>query len=121
MGGEPGVYSSRYAGEGASYADNVELLLERLDGVPSDQRTARFRCVMALVKDDQCRTVEGQCEGLIIHEPRGENGFGYDPVFYVAEYDRTFAEMSIDLKNKISHRGKALRKIRDLLSLKMLN
>jgi len=112
--GAPGVYSSRFAGEKASYSENVQLLLTKLAGVLPAQRTARFRCVMALVYDGHYQTVEGQCKGLIIEEPRGKNGFGYDPVFYVPEYGQTFAEMPLDLKNKISHRGKALRKVREL-------
>lgn len=114
--GEPGVHSSRFAGENASYADNVQLLLERLDGVPPEQRSARFRCVMALAKNGKIQTVEGRCEGVILQEPRGKNGFGYDPVFNLPEYGQTFAEMSIELKNQISHRGKALRKVRELLA-----
>jgi XTP/dITP diphosphohydrolase len=115
LGGEPGIFSSRYAGERASYADNVRLLLQRLEGVAPQHRTARFRCVMALCKGRKIKTVEGCCEGVIVNEPRGTNGFGYDPVFFIPEHNLTFAEMSITLKNKISHRGIALRKIRRIL------
>jgi len=116
LGGEPGVRSSRYAGENVSYTDNVRLLLERLQGVPLQHRTARFCCVMALVSNGEIKTVEGRCEGVIWHEARGQNGFGYDPVFYVPKYKQTFAEMPLKLKNKISHRGEALNKVRKVLA-----
>lgn len=114
--GRPGVYSARFAGEPASDKANNTKLIAMLEAVPPAQRTARFRCVMALaVPGGEVRTAEGVSEGLIIPEPRGENGFGYDPLFYVPEYDRTFAELPLDVKNRISHRGRALAKVKTLV------
>lgn len=113
--GQPGVYSSRFAGKGASYDDNCNKLLESMKGVPEIQRTARFRCIIAITGFDIEQTVEGVCEGFITNEKRGSQGFGYDPVFYVPQYNQTFAEMSLDLKNKISHRGLALEQARKFL------
>lgn len=115
LGGAPGVYSSRFAGPEATYDDNVEKLLQRLQGVPREQRTARFRCVVALVGPTMERVVEGICEGIIGEERRGQGGFGYDPVFYVPNLGQTFAEMPLALKNGISHRGRALQKARVIL------
>ncbi|MBD3385030.1 XTP/dITP diphosphatase [candidate division KSB1 bacterium] len=116
--GAPGVYSSRYAGERASYDDNVTKLLKEMQGVAENRRTARFRCVMALADGDKIETVEGVCEGLILKVKRGDKGFGYDPVFYTPVYNKSFAEISLEEKNKISHRGIALDKIRTLLETK---
>ena len=113
--GQPGVYSSRFAGEGATYDDNCNKMLELMNGVPENQRTARFRCIISITGLDTEKMVEGVCEGFITNEKRGSQGFGYDPVFYVPDYDQTFAEMSLELKNKISHRGLALEKARKLL------
>jgi XTP/dITP diphosphohydrolase len=113
--GAPGVYSSRYAGPEATYADNVERVLFELQGLPSSLRTARFRCIIAYVDKERQETFEGVCEGVIIDEPRGSAGFGYDPIFLVPELGRTFAEMSLEEKNQISHRGIALRKFRHFL------
>lgn len=113
--GEPGVFSSRYAGEGASYADNVQKLLRQLAGVPWEKRRAKFRCVAALCTNNETSTVEGQCEGFITESPRGQSGFGYDPVFYVPEFDRTFAEMELEVKNRVSHRAKAFRKLKEMI------
>jgi len=115
LGGRPGVYSSRYAGENATYADNVQKLLRELQGVPREKRAARFRCVAAIVDGEREVTAEGVCEGVILEEPRGEGGFGYDPVFFVPEVGKTFAEMSTEEKNAISHRGKAFRKAAEIL------
>ncbi len=115
LGGKPGVYSSRFAGEGATYDDNCNKLLGLMKGVPKDGRTARFRCVIALVGPGIEKLVEGTCEGLIIDNKQGELGFGYDPVFYVPAFDQTFAEMPLNLKNEISHRGLALKEARKLL------
>jgi XTP/dITP diphosphohydrolase len=106
LGGKPGVYSARYAGEGASDKDNIVKLLSELRGV-SDRR-ARFVCVLALVSPDGKEiTVKGTCDGLIASEPRGEGGFGYDPVFFAAEFGKTMAELEPGLKNRISHRARA--------------
>ncbi|MGQ9561501.1 MAG: XTP/dITP diphosphatase [Candidatus Oleimicrobiaceae bacterium] len=116
LGGAPGVCSSRYAGPGATYADNVRKLLRDLTGVPLEQRTARFRCVIAVAEGERVKTVEGVCEGLITLAPRGDGGFGYDPVFLVPAMGRTFAEMSSEQKHSVSHRGEALRKAREVLA-----
>lgn len=108
LGGAPGVYSARYAGEPVSYAANNAKLLAALAG--RADRRARFRCVIALADPaGGCRTVEGRCEGTIAPAPRGAHGFGYDPVFIPDGHDRTFAELDPAVKNRISHRGAALR------------
>ncbi|MCD6117853.1 XTP/dITP diphosphatase [bacterium] len=108
--GAPGVYSARFAGENATYADNNKKLIELLNGVSSEKRSARFRCVAAFVYKDVEFSVEGVCEGLILDKITGSRGFGYDPVFFVKEEGKTFAEMTKEEKNRISHRGKAFRK-----------
>ncbi|MBN2321825.1 MAG: XTP/dITP diphosphatase [Acidobacteria bacterium] len=113
--GRPGVYSSRYAGENATYSRNVDKLLSEMKGVPPAERTARFRCVAALVGPGFEQSVDGVCEGVILEARRGDGGFGYDPVFFVQETGRTFAEMSLADKNGISHRGRAFRAMAELL------
>jgi XTP/dITP diphosphohydrolase len=115
--GAPGVRSARYAGPGASDADRYRKLLADLADVPATQRSARFRCVVALAwSDGQIHTADGSCEGEIGYEPRGLHGFGYDPVFIVEGYDgRTMAELSPKIKNQISHRGRALAAIHPTL------
>lgn len=115
LNGAPGVYSSRYAGPQARYADNVQKLLRELAGVPAMQRTAEFRTVMALTLDGKIYLVEGKCRGRITLAPAGDNGFGYDPVFFVPELNKTFAELTLAEKNKISHRGKAAAAFKALL------
>ena len=116
LGGEPGVYSARYAGEDHDDAANRKLVLKRLEGVPEEERTARFVCVVTLVRLDGSKTVcRGTVEGHIIEEERGENGFGYDPIFVPEGYDRTFAEMTAEEKNGISHRGNALKALEEKL------
>ena len=113
---EPGVYSARYMGEDTSYHIKNASLIERLNGVPDEKRTARFVCaVAAAFPDGSVKTVRGTMEGRIGYEEKGENGFGYDPIFYLPEYGCTSAELSGAEKNKISHRGKALRAIKDEL------
>jgi len=107
LNGAPGVYSSRYAGPQATYADNVKKLLRELEGVPDMQRTAEFRTVMALAFDGNIHLVEGKCRGRIALARHGDNGFGYDPVFFVPALNKTFAELTLAEKNEISHRGKA--------------
>lgn len=109
LGGEPGIYSARYGGEDLDDSGRVKLLLENMKSVPDEKRSARFVCVITLVDKKGVITARGECEGKINYEPRGENGFGYDPVFYVEEYKKTMAEISPDEKNLISHRGKALK------------
>ena len=113
---EPGVYSARYMGEYTSYHIKNANLIERLNGVPDEKRTARFVCVIAAVMPDGKEyTTRGTIEGIIGYEERGENGLGYDPIFYLPEYKCYSAELSPDEKNKISHRGKALELMKDIL------
>ena len=113
---EPGVYSARYMGEDTSYHIKNANLIQRLEGVPDEQRTARFVCVIAAAfPDGTIKTASAAMEGRIGYEERGENGFGYDPIFYLPEYGCTSAEISMEEKNKISHRGKALRMIKEEL------
>lgn len=113
---EPGIYSARYMGEDTSYRIKNGNLIQRLEGVPDEKRTARFVCaVAAAFPDGTVKTVRETMEGRIGYEEKGENGFGYDPIFYLPEYGCTSAELSMEEKNKISHRGKALRAIRDVL------
>ena len=115
--GEPGPRSARYAGPDAADADRYRLLLCKLQGVPWEQRTARFRCVVVLaVPNGQVFSTEGTCEGVITFEPKGSQGFGYDPVFYVPQYARTMAQLSPQLKNRISHRARAVRSMLPILS-----
>ena len=108
LGGEPGVYSARYGGEGYDDEGRVQLLLKNMKNVPDDKRTARFVCAITLVDNEGIITARGECEGKIGYEPKGENGFGYDPVFFVEQFGKTMAEISPEQKNAISHRGKAL-------------
>lgn len=116
LNGAPGIYSSRFAGVGATDEDNNRKLLKLLTGVPHEKRTARFVCAVAVVfPDGRYFTVRGTCEGYIGEKPEGSNGFGYDPLFYVPEYGMTVAQMDSGLKNEISHRGKALRLMVDKL------
>jgi len=108
--GAPGVYSARYAGPGCTFADNNAKVLRLLDGVPVENRSARFHCVAALVTGpDASETFDGTVEGWITAENRGTSGFGYDPIFFSPELNQTFAEASADAKNDISHRGRAFR------------
>ena len=112
--GAPGVYTARYAGENATDAENIEKLLDALDGVPEENRTARFVCVIAVAEQGrETITFRGECEGRIDFEPKGEGGFGYDPIFYLDEYRATMAEVSAEIKNSISHRSNALKKFAD--------
>jgi len=111
LGGRPGVHSARYAGEHAVDAQNIARLLRELRDVPLSQRTARFRAVVAIVAPDgREAVVEGTVEGCIAEKPRGRGGFGYDPVFIPCGYDRTFAEMTLEEKNRLSHRAQALQR-----------
>ena len=114
--GAPGVMSARFAGLHASDSDRVNYLLAKLKGVPEEKRTARFRCVIAIaLAEGRVITRSATCEGLITLAPRGEQGFGYDPVFYFPQYGKTMAELPMELKNRVSHRGKAARKARLVL------
>lgn len=115
---EPGIYSARYMGEDTSYHVKNNNLIERLEGVPEERRTARFVCAIAAVlPDGKVLVTTGTIEGRIGYEEKGENGFGYDPIFYVPEYGCTSAELTEEQKNEISHRGKALRAMRELLKI----
>jgi len=114
--GQPGVYSARFAGPGCSYEDNCRKLLRLMRQVPASRRQAVFRTVAALATPDgYCETVEGRISGRIWTRSLGERGFGYDPVFYVPRYKKTFAQMSFSLKNKISHRSKAFARVPAIL------
>jgi len=113
--GAPGVYSARFAGVDGTYEDNVNKLLSVMEDVPDDMRSARFRTVISFVDEIQELWTEGFIEGRITEDPRGNMGFGYDPVFYVPRLEKTFAELSTAEKNKISHRGLALQKLRKIL------
>ena len=116
LNGEPGIYSARYMGENTSYRVKNKNLMERLEGVPNEKRTARFVCAIAAVfPDGKELVVRGTVEGIIGYEERGENGFGYDPIFYLPERGLTTAELPPEEKNSISHRGNALRKMKELL------
>ncbi|HEY50347.1 MAG TPA: XTP/dITP diphosphatase [Dehalococcoidia bacterium] len=116
LGGEPGRLSARYAGQNATDRDLIAYLLQRLDGVPWENRTARFRCVIALATPEgKVELCSGECPGLITFEPHGKHGFGYDPIFYLPELDKTMAELPLEEKNKISHRGRAARKAAQFL------
>ena len=116
LGGAPGIYSARYAGENASDTDNVDKLLRELRNVSDEKRSARFRCVIALAQNGKVlRTFEGIVEGRIVDLPRGAGGFGYDPVFQPNGFPQTFSEMATELKNNISHRAKAITALREAL------
>jgi len=116
LGGEPGPLSARYAGEGASDRERIGYLLARLNGVPWERRTARFRCVIAVATPDgEMELCSGECPGVIAFEPRGRHGFGYDPVFYLPEMGKTMAELPLVEKNKVSHRGQAAGRVYPVL------
>lgn len=113
---EPGIYSARYMGEKTPYRIKNQIIIDRLDGVPDEKRTARFVCVIAAAfPDGSVKTARGTIEGRIAYEPAGENGFGYDPIFYLPDRKMTSAQISAEEKNAISHRGEALRKIKEYL------
>lgn len=116
----PGIYSARFAGEDTSYDIKNNILLDRMEGVPDEERTARFVCAVAAVfPDGMVDVVRETIEGRVAYEPAGDNGFGYDPIFYVPEYGCTTAQMSPEQKNELSHRGKALRSMRAILKEKL--
>lgn len=117
---EPGIYSARYMGEDTPYSVKNRNFIDRLQGVPDEKRTARFVCVIAAaMPDGEVFTTKGVLEGRIAHEEKGENGFGFDPIFYVPEYGCTTAELSEEEKNAISHRGKALEAMKEELKKRM--
>jgi len=114
--GTPGVFSSRFAGERCSYKDNTVKLLSLMENIPWEKRGATFVCVVAIAKDlENIETVRGKVRGIIAREERGENGFGYDPVFYLPELGKTFAQLSFKEKNEISHRAKAFKMAKELI------
>jgi len=116
--GAPGVYSARFAGPLKGDEENIDKVLVELIGVPTAERTARFRCVLAIAGPDlETETFSGSCEGLIQHERKGDNGFGYDPIFYVPEKKRTMAQLAPEEKNEISHRGAAISKLQGKISI----
>ena len=116
LNGEPGVYSARYMGEDTPYTIKNQKILDLLAGVPEDKRTARFVCVIAAVLPDGREfTTKGTIEGIIGYESRGEGGFGYDPIFFVPEFHCSTAELTMEQKNEVSHRGKALRAMKEVL------
>ena len=116
LGGEPGRLSARYAGENASDRDRVNYLLSRLKDVPWQKRSACFRCVIAIATPDgEAEFRSGECRGFITFEPRGKQGFGYDPIFYLPELDKTMAELPLEIKNQVSHRGQAAREAYQVL------
>lgn len=117
---EPGIYSARYMGEDTSYDIKNQALLDRLEGVADEKRTARFVCAIAAAfEDGESAVVRGTMEGIIGHEIAGENGFGYDPIFYLPEYGCTSAQLAPEKKNELSHRGEGLRKIKEILEAKV--
>ena len=115
LNGAPGIYSARYAGEDVTYEDNVNKLLAEMENIPLENRKAQFRTVISFVDKDRELWTEGRIKGIIGESAKGKNGFGYDPVFFVPELGKTFSELSIGEKNRISHRGLAMKKFRILL------
>ena len=116
LGGEPGIHSARFAGKIATDADKVKILLAKLASIPWEERTAHFKCVIAIVTPEgKVELCYGECHGIIAFEAKGRNGFGYDPVFYLPEMGKTMAELPMEIKNQISHRGQAARKARQVL------
>ena len=116
---EPGIYSARYMGEDTSYRIKNKSLIDRLEGVEGEDRSARFVCaIAAAIPDGTVEITRGTIEGQIGYEEKGENGFGYDPIFYVPEYGCTTAELTLEQKNEASHRGKALRKMKEIMQAK---
>jgi len=115
LNGEPGVFSARYAGKQRSAEDNINKVLQKMKGVEQDKRKARFKTVIALILNGKAYEFVGEVEGFINLEPVGTNGFGYDPIFYYADFGKTFAQISLDKKNKISHRKKATQKLINFL------
>jgi XTP/dITP diphosphohydrolase len=116
LGGEPGVRSRRYSGEYSTDMENNTYLMEKVSNYKFEERTARFICCIAMIYPDKTtHIVQESCSGVIVLEPKGDNGFGYDPVFYIPHLDKTFAQLTMEEKNKISHRALALKRIREIL------
>jgi len=122
LGGEPGIYSARYAGQKATDDDNINLLLTKLKGIPQEERTASFCCALVLYSiNGSYDSFESKWKGRIIDERRGDNGFGYDPVFFVPELKMTAAELPAEIKNKVSHRGQAFAQLKKALGERLKN
>ncbi len=119
LGGRPGVFSARYAGKDATDEENNKKLLKELENVPIERRKAKFKCVIAYVDQDGENIFYGETSGRIIFEPRGDGGFGYDPLFLPDGFDLTYAQLPKEVKNRISHRSKALQKFAEFLTLKL--
>ncbi|WDV46232.1 RdgB/HAM1 family non-canonical purine NTP pyrophosphatase [Clostridiaceae bacterium M8S5] len=118
LNGAPGVFSSRYAGENVTYEDNNKKLLKELENIPINKRSAKFKTIIAIAKNGEIiKTIEGECKGRIANTKSGSSGFGYDPLFIVDEYNKTFAELGDEIKNKISHRANALIKLKGELTV----
>jgi XTP/dITP diphosphohydrolase len=116
LNGEPGIHSARFAGEDATDADRIRVLLARLANVPWEKRSAHFRCAIAIVTPEgESELAHGECHGIIAFAARGGNGFGYDPVFYLTDKDKTMAELPLETKNRVSHRAQAAVKARQIL------
>ena len=118
--GAPGVHSSRYDGETATFEDNCRKMMQEMDGIPAEERTARFHTVIAFVSNSGNEWTEGMVEGRILENKRGDGGFGYDPLFYYPPLKKTFAELNSEQKNNISHRGKALRNFCQILEKRII-
>ena len=118
--GAPGVHSSRYDGETATFEDNCRKMMQEMDGIPAEERTARFHTVIAFVSDSGNEWTEGMVEGRILEKKQGDGGFGYDPLFYYPPLKKTFAELNSEQKNNISHRGKALRNFCQILEKRIV-
>lgn len=115
--GKPGIHSARFAGKNATDADRVTKLLAMMDGIPWDRRTAHFKCVIAIATPEgKLRLCQAKCRGIIAFEAKGENGFGYDPIFHLPELAKTMAELPLELKNQLSHRGQAAQRARNILN-----
>lgn len=115
--GKPGIHSARFAGENATDADRVTKLLAMMDGIPWNRRTAHFKCIIAIATPEgKLELCQGKCPGIIAFEAKGKNGFGYDPIFYLPELAKTMAEIPLEIKNQLSHRGEAAQKARKILN-----
>jgi len=118
LGGAPGIFAARFSGENATQEENNRKLLESLKGIPFEKRTARFVSLLCLILDNESYFFEGEVRGHISESPKGDSGFGYDPVFVPDGYDKTFAELGSDLKNEISHRARAMKRLKEFLTRK---
>ena len=121
LGGQPGIFSARYAGENCSYSDNINKLLQEMENVPLNKRSALFKTAIAYVDDNMELATEGVVEGIITDVTKGIDGFGYDPIFYVPDMKKTYAEMTMNEKNQHSHRGKAVKNMQKLLQSRLPN